>query len=93
MIEPEPRVLPKLHSVRLTGGCDGRQDAAARLEDVGVARTGEALGELVCARAGPHGMGVGIDEARESDEARAVHHTVGSRSRRWDPPRTHDRGR
>ena len=26
-------------------------------------------------------MGVGIDEAREPDEARAVHHTVGSRGR------------
>ena len=78
MVESNAGVVTELGDISLPSCRHGGQNAAASLQDVGVVGTGEALGN-VCARAA-HGVGVWVNQARESDETRAIDDSFGVRS-------------
>ena len=80
MVESNAGVVTELGGISLPSCRHSGQNAAASLKDIGVVGTGEALGEFVCARACPHGVGVWVNQARESDETRAIDDSFSVRS-------------
>ena len=72
LVEPAPTVGGELLIARSSRRRDGRQDPAAGLEDLEVARSLLAEEQLALARAAEQEMGVGIDEPRRDRPAGRV---------------------